>query len=165
MPLKLLSTVTDERTTALRGFLAVAKKNPLLNALGVNWSDWEGDVDDTEPPGQGELPHVHVQPQGGRTSWAHNQTHVAEMSITFSFVLDGTSVDEGHKFWRAIEKAYFPTDGTVAAVQTALLSAGISDVEIVSSPTFDFGGTEKAGRLLGEAVMKITLYLNTPTHT
>ena len=143
---------------------AKIKKNPLLNALGVNWSDWEGDVDDTDPPSQGELPYVQVSPQGGPTGWFHNQTHVAEMSITFSYVLDGTSVDEGHKFWRAIERAYFPADGTVAGVQAALLAAGISSVEITSSPTFDFGGTEKAGRLLGTASKKITLYLDTPTH-
>lgn len=166
MPIKLLSTIADERVTAFDGFANALKRDPTLKAIRVTFRDWSGSASDLDPPAAAELPIVEVWPQGGSTSWGFHQAHLTTVDIEVSFVLEGTDVREGLKFWRAIERAIFPIDGAAAdAVHDKLTAAGISSVEIVQAAKFEADRAEATGRLYGAGTFRIGLYIPTATHS
>lgn len=162
-----LPLLADERTTAFDAFLLELTRNKWLKGAGVTWQSWEDDPGgDQLPAADPILPVVIVTARPGPMGWSHagatDPFHKSEIFVDLDCNLDGTDQRQGFKFWRAIERAIFPTDGSAAAVHARLAAAGISGVEITAAGFGIDQAAAESGNQAFRGTFKLITYIPTP---
>ena len=108
----LLALPDAPETIAVRAVVAILKTDPTLSRLNIQWQTWENDPTDEVDPTVTQLPYIQLTPAPGRSGWAEEAYHYADITITITIATAGTHRDDMLNLWGAVRMALWPAPGT-----------------------------------------------------
>ena len=124
----------DERHQAFLALVGVILSNPAVEALGPTAVYWDGDPDDAKPAPDNRY-WLRFTPSPGASDHdimaGEPETELdSPMDVKIELSVPSRRVADSMLFWRLVERAVFPRDGTRGAVDGFLNAHGIDEVSV-----------------------------------